>query len=176
ICASITTTSMTRTKLAAGEQFDHPWLLDGHGRPTRDPAVLEHSEPRGSLQLIGGQEYGHKGFGLALMIEALSQGLSGHGRADAPARWGGNVFLQLLDPAFFAGAEAFETQTAHFAQQCRDSAPIRPGQPVRIPGDQVARHIASAEAEGVAYDAATWSAIAACAGKLGVALPAEALR
>ncbi|APW39936.1 lactate dehydrogenase [Rhodoferax koreense] len=173
ICASITTTSMTRTKFAAGETFDHPWLLDGQGRPTRDPAVLEHTEPRGSLQLIGGQEYGHKGFGLALMIEALSQGLSGHGRADAPRRWGGNVFLQVLNPEFFAGAEAFEQQTAFFAQQCRDSAPIRPEQPVRIPGDQVARHIAAAEAEGVACDAVTWAALAACADQLGVALPAE---
>ena len=71
---------MTRQKVAAGEHFEHPWLLDAEGRPTRDPAVLEHSTPRGSLQLMGGTEYGHKGFGLALMIEALSQGLSGHGR------------------------------------------------------------------------------------------------
>ena len=171
ICASITTTSMTRTKLAAGAQFEHPWLLDGHGRPTRDPAVLEHSEPRGSLQLIGGQEYGHKGFGLALMIEALSQGLSGYGRADQPKRWGGNVFLQVLDPRFFAGAEAFEEQTEYFARQCRESTPIREDKPVRVPGDQVARHIAQAKAEGVSYDAATWAAIAASAATLGVALP-----
>ena len=174
ICASITTTSMTRTKHAAGEQFEHPWLLDGHGTPTRDPAMLEHSEPRGSLQLIGGQEYGHKGFGVALMIEALSQGLSGHGRADAPKRWGGNTFLQILDPDFFAGADAFEHQTAFFAQQCRDSAPIRADQPVRLPGDQAARHIARAQAEGVAYDAQAWAAIAAAAERLGVPLPSAA--
>ena len=30
---------------------------------------------------LGGLEYGHKGFGLALGIEALSQGLSGSGRS-----------------------------------------------------------------------------------------------
>jgi hypothetical protein len=55
--------------------------------------------------LIGGQEYGHKGFGLALMIEALSPGPVGHGRKDAPTRWGGNVSLQLIDPAHFAAAK-----------------------------------------------------------------------
>lgn len=174
ICASITTTSMTRQKYAAHEAFDHPWLLDAQGRPTCDPAVLEHTEPRGSLQLMGGQEYGHKGFGLALMIEALSQGLSGHGRADQPARWGGNVFLQVLDPEFFAGTEAFTQQTDFFNQQCRNSKPIRPEQPVRIPGDQVARHIAQAQAHGVDYDAATWSALAGWAERLGVALPVAA--
>ena len=138
ICASITTTSMTRQKHAAGEAFEHPWLLDGHGRPTRDPAVLEHAEPRGSLQLVGGTEYGHKGFGLALMIEALSQGLSGHGRRDAPARWGGNVFLQVIDPAFFAGDEAFMEQTDHLSRACRANRPVDPVRPVRLPGDAAA--------------------------------------
>ena len=92
ICASITTTSMTRQKVAEGAQFDQPWLLDHEGRPTTDPRVLEHSTPRGSLQLIGGLDHGHKGFGLALMVEALSQGLAGHGRVDAPKRWGGNTY------------------------------------------------------------------------------------
>jgi len=37
------------------------------------------------------------------MIEALSQGLSGHGRKNGPKRWGGNTFVQVLDPDFFAG-------------------------------------------------------------------------
>jgi len=173
ICASITTTSMTRQKHAAGELFEHPWLQDAEGRPTRDPAVLEHSEPRGALQLMGGAEYGHKGFGLALMIEALSQGLAGHGRADAPARWGGNVFLQVLDPELFAGREAFERQTAFFADQCRDSRPIRADRPVRLPGDQAARAIAQAQAEGIRCERATWTALVDCAQRLGVPLPGQ---
>jgi len=171
ICASITTTSMTRQKVAAGEQFEHPWLLDAQGRPTRDPAVLEHSTPRGSLQLIGGSEYGHKGFGLALMIEALSQGLSGHGRKDAPKRWGGNTFVQVIDPKLFAGADAFAEQMDHFSDRCRSNRPVDPARPVRVPGDQAARSIEMAQAEGVAYDAATWTALETWARDLKVALP-----
>lgn len=171
ICASITTTSMTRQKYAAGELFEHPWLLDGQGRPTRDPAVLEHSEPRGSLQLIGGQEYGHKGFGLALMIEALSQGLAGHGRLDQPRRWGGNVFLQVINPDFFAGAEAFVAQTDFLSQQCRSTRPIDPARPVRVPGDQAASSLAQAQANGLSYDDASWQALNDWAQRLGVAVP-----
>lgn len=168
ICASITTTSMTRAKVAAGEQFEHPWLLDAEGRPTRDPAVLEHAQPRGSLQLLGGQEYGHKGFGLALMIEALSQGLSGQGRLDAPKRWGGNTFLQVIDPELFAGADAFGAQMDHLADRCRANRPIDPARPVRLPGDQAAQGIAAAQAQGLAYDAATRQALAEWAARLGV--------
>jgi L-lactate dehydrogenase len=171
ICASITTVSMTRQKFAAGEVFEHPWLLDALGNPTCDPAVLENREPRGSLQLVGGQEYGHKGFGLALMIEALSQGLSGHGRRDAPAGWGGNVFLQVIDPEFFAGRSAFAEQMNFLSERCRGNRPIRPGQPVRVPGDQAARGIATAMREGVAFDGQSWEAIVRCARDLGVALP-----
>jgi L-lactate dehydrogenase len=171
ICASITTTSMTRQKYAAGEPFEHPWLLDAQGRPTRDPAVLEHTEPRGSLQLLGGQEYGHKGFGLALMIEALSQGLAGHGRRDAPRRWGGNVFLQVIDPEAFAGGEAFIEQTDHLSERCRANRPIDPKQPVRVPGDQAARGIATAERDGIAHDPSTRKALNEWAGRLGVPSP-----
>jgi L-lactate dehydrogenase len=174
ICASITTVSMTRQKFAAGEMFEHPWLLDATGNPTCDPAVLENTEPRGSLQLVGGQDYGHKGFGLALMIEALSQGLSGHGRRDAPTRWGGNVFLQLIDPDFFAGRDAFTEQMDFLSQKCRVNRPIRAGQAVRVPGDQAARGIAAAMREGVAFDAQSWDAIARCARDLRVALPPAA--
>lgn len=171
ICASITTTSMTRQKHAAGEQFEYPWLLDASGRPTCDPSVLEHGDPRGSLQLLGGQEYGHKGFGLSLWVEALSQGLSGHGRKDQPRRWGGNVFLQVIDPDLFAGREAFGEQMDHLSDRCRDNRPIDPSRPVRVPGDQAARSVAAAQRGGITYDASAWKALRTWAVKLGVPMP-----
>jgi LDH2 family malate/lactate/ureidoglycolate dehydrogenase len=171
ICASVTTTSMTRQKHAAGEWFEHPWLLDAHGVPTRDPDVLEHSTPRGSLQLMGGTEYGHKGFGLSLMVEALSQGLSGHGRKDAPKRWGGNTFVQVMSPDLFAGADAFEEQMDYLSDRCRSNKPIHADQPVRMPGDQAARGIADAQAQGISYDEATWQGLCGWADVLEVNVP-----
>lgn len=172
ICATITTVSMTRTKLARGERFEHPWLLDADGSPTDDPAVLEQSEARGSLQLLGGQEYGHKGFGMALMIEALSQGLSGYGRADQPLQWGGgNVFLQLLDPEFFSGRDAFARQTDFFGDACRANPPIDPAQPVRLPGDAAAAAQQQAAKDGLCYEATVWTRLAEAADRLQVALP-----
>lgn len=153
-CASLTTVSMTREKAAAGALFEHPWLLDENGRPTRDPAVMERHENRGSLMLLGGEEAGHKGFGLALMVEALTQGLSGHGRLDEPTRWGASVFMQVIDPGAFAGREAFVAQTGFFAEQCRANSPIDPDRPVRLPGDQAELNIARARSAGIALPAA----------------------
>jgi len=173
ICASITTTSMTRQKVAEGTQFDQPWLLDHEGKPTADPRVLEHSTPRGSLQLIGGLDHGHKGFGLALMVEALSQGLAGHGRLDAPKRWGGNTYLQLIDPDLFAGRDEFARLMNHFGDRCRSNKPIDPARPVRLPGDASARALASARRDGIAYNEATCAALKRCALELGVVSPLE---
>jgi LDH2 family malate/lactate/ureidoglycolate dehydrogenase len=171
ICASITSTSMTRQKFAAGEQFEHPWLQDAEGNPTRDPAVLENTTPRGSLLPLGGQEYGHKGYGLSLIVEALSQGLSGHGRKDAPKRWGGSTYVQVMSPELFAGSEVFSEQMDYLSDRCRSNKPINPLQPVRVPGDAAAKSIAEAEKNGISYDAVAWAGLYEWAGKLGVDAP-----
>jgi LDH2 family malate/lactate/ureidoglycolate dehydrogenase len=172
ICASITTVSMTRQKAAIGEDFEHPWLLDADGRPTRDPRVLEQTEPRGSLLLLGGLEYGHKGFGLALMVEALTQGLSGLGRKDTEKRWGGNVFLQVLDPDAFAGREAFLEQMDYLTERCQANAPLREGVPVRLPGEQAEHNIAAAREQGVPLSEHTVQRLSGTAERFGLVMPA----
>ena len=169
ICASITTVSMARTKAAAGVDFEYPWLMDNEGNPTTDPRVLEQTTPRGSLMLLGGAEYGHKGFGLALMVEALTQGLSGHGRIEGPKRWGANVFLQILDPQAFAGSQSFLTQMDFIGDACRASTPVKDGGLVRLPGDQATRNILRAQSEGIQLSETTLGKLAACAETLGVA-------
>lgn len=166
--ASITTVSMTREKNQAGKQFEHPWLLDAQGAPTRDPAVLEKSEPRGTLMLLGGVDSGHKGFGMALMVEALTQGLSGFGRRDAPTKWGASVYLQLIDPNAFAGLDAFTDQMDFLVDACHSNSPIDPEVPVRLPGEQADRNIALARSQGVTVSNMTREALRQCAKALNV--------
>ena len=107
------------------------------------------------------------------MIEALSQGLSGQGRKDAPTGWGGNVFLQVIDPELFAGRDAFVAQMDFLSERSRANKPIRADQPVRVPGDAAARGIAQAGKHGIRYDDAVWQALAPWATKFGVASPLD---
>ena len=79
--ASITTNNMAATLAREGRRYPHRWLLDTAGEPTDDPAVLRQG---GSILPAGGLDHGQKGYGWGLIAEALSQGLSGFGRADAP--------------------------------------------------------------------------------------------
>ena len=82
---------------ARGEALPGPYLLDADGRPTDDPHALSGDRP-GSILPLGGVDLGHKGFGLGLMVEALTAGLSGYGRSSAPPTTNNAVFVMLARP------------------------------------------------------------------------------
>lgn len=133
ISASITTNGMSNRKIGAGEKFAGQWLIDSQGNPTDDPAVLNQNPP-GTLLPVGGLEYGHKGYGLALMIEALTGGLAGFGRADPRQGWGATVNITLYDIESFAGNKDFLRQMDEIATQCIDNPPRSGISAVRLPG------------------------------------------
>lgn len=170
-CASITTVSKVREHINNGTKFAHPWMLDAEGRVTTDPTVV-NATPRGSILPVGGEDHGHKGYAMGLMIEMLTQALAGHGRAEAPTRWGGNVFLQVIDPEAFGGRDAFLRQVDALNSACRTNRPI-PGQPpVRVPGDRAAETDRRSKAVGVLIPAEVWTRVSASAADLAVNLPA----
>ena len=69
--ASITTNALTKRLQGDGRRFPGTWALDAAGVPTDDPAAL-FTEPPGTLLPTGGVDHGHKGFALALLVEALT--------------------------------------------------------------------------------------------------------
>lgn len=170
ISASITTNGMTGRLHRQKQRFAHRWLLDADGVPTDDPAVL-FAKPPGTLQPLGGTEAGHKGYGLALLVEALTGGLAGHGRADPPEGWGATVFVQLLDPTAFAGADAFARQTQHIADACLANPPANAAAPVRLPGGKGLAKRREQLERGVALNPEIVPALAPWAAKLNVAMP-----
>src|SRR4030095_8621812 len=87
---------------------------------------------------------------LALLVEALTAGLAGFGRADPPEGWGATVFVQVLDPAAFGGANAFARQTDFLVDACHAATP-RPGvERVRVPGENGLSRYRAQCAQGVA--------------------------
>jgi LDH2 family malate/lactate/ureidoglycolate dehydrogenase len=170
VSASITTNGMSNRLRAAGQRFTHPWLMDAEGVLTDDPAVLA-AEPPGTILPLGGLDAGHKGYGLALLNEALTGALAGHGRADAKEGWGATVFVQALDPEAFGGREAFVRQAEFIARQCRDNPP-RPGvDAVRLPGERALARRREQLAHGVQLHESILPALAPWAQRLAVALP-----
>jgi L-lactate dehydrogenase len=105
------------------------------------------------------------------MIEALTQGLGGYGRADGETGWGASVFIQVYDPQAFSGLDAFARQTGWIADACRQNPP-RPGvDAVRLPGQRAQQRKRQALADGVPLHPGIMDALAPWAEKLGVAPP-----
>ena len=172
VSASYTTNGLTGRLHQAGERLPHPWVQDANGVPTDDPAVL-FREPRGTLLPLGGIDAGHKGYALALLVEALTGGLAGFGRADPSEGWGATVFVQVLDPAAFGGTAAFERQMRWIADACHGATP-RPGvERVRLPGERGLAVARDARANGVALHPTIMPALAPCATRLGAPAPAR---
>ncbi len=77
----IATSVAPEGKIRALAQQDLPapegWLIDAQGRPTTNARDL-YATPAGALLPLGGAA-GHKGFGLALMIDVLAGALSARG-------------------------------------------------------------------------------------------------
>jgi L-lactate dehydrogenase len=172
VSTSITTNMLTNRLRKEGKRLPRHWLIDADGNASDDPAVLQ-GQPKGTILPLGGLDAGHKGYGLALLVEALTAGLAGHGRADPLEPLGASIFLQILDPEAFSGAAAFRRQMDWVAQACLDNPP-RPGfERVRLPGQSGLARRERQLREGVALEDSILPALIPWAEKLGVALPAS---
>jgi len=173
ISSSITTNGMSARLQKEGKQFDEACMLDAEGNPSHDPGVLSMNPP-GTIMPLGGMASGHKGFGLALLIEALTGGLAGHGRADPADGWGATVFMSLYDPAAFGGTADFLRQTDWLGDACRSNPP-RPGfNDVRMPGDRGLSRRKEQVSDGIMLHPTIIPMLKECAQRYGMHFPEPA--
>ena len=147
------------------------WLLDPEGRPTTDPSVL-YNPPLGSILPMGGAQ-AYKGFGLALVLDMLSGGLTG-GRTShagaAPAR-GNNVVFIAFDPEHFSGRDALLRESSQLVDYVRDT-PRGPGvDAITLPGDPERTTLARRSLEGIPLEDAHWEKLVELARKFGTPVP-----
>ncbi len=170
ISSSITSMGFAQQQMKAGKRLPGAWLIDHAGTPTDDPGAL-FADPKGALLPLGGLDAGYKGFSLALLIEALTAGLSGHGRADPREGWGATVFVQVLDPEAFGGLAAFKRQMDHMVRTCHEASPRAGVERVRLPGEAGMKRLREQRERGVALYPTILPALAPWAEKLGVDAP-----
>lgn len=156
---------------AEGTKLPEAWLQDAAGTLSDNPGTLFGSPP-GSMLPLGGTALGHKGFALGLIVEILTAGLAGTGRANPQASSGGTpVFIQVINPESFSGTATLRTEASWLAEACRNSRP-RPGHaPVRMPGDSANALRTKQVQEGVALHPTIMPELAKWAQTLGVPLP-----
>lgn len=155
----------------AGERCAEGLIQDSDGKPSTDPGVL-FSDPRGALLPMGGAQ-GYKGFGLSMMIDCLTAGLSGGFAPPAPAGTDdtNNAVLTIWNPEFFAGFDHITDETEKYGDHVRATPPIDPAHPVRVAGDKSRHEMEKRRENGIPLDNGTLGLLARYAEKNGVTIP-----
>lgn len=145
-------------------------VIDGRGKCMTDfKQILEllhngdnqNQSPKpdaGGLLPIGGATEthgGHKGYGLALLVELLTAGLS----RGVPSKFiplaneGICFFFMAIDPALFGNAKEVLAHVRYIINEYRNTTPINPSIPVLIPGDKERLSREYSIKEGIALSA-----------------------
>jgi uncharacterized oxidoreductase len=168
---SATPEGRVRAALNAGKSLPEGWIVDHRGGPTTSPADL-YGPPHGAILPFGGAQ-GHKGFGLAMMVDIFAGALSGAGACHTGAPHDSKtdgVFLLTLDPSFFGPRTEFLDRVRGLIEHV-SSTPAMPGvDRVYVPGEKEALAKQKALAEGVVIDDGVWMAIKPTFDRFGVAI------
>jgi LDH2 family malate/lactate/ureidoglycolate dehydrogenase len=156
-----------RNAAKRGESIPPTWATDREGNPTTDPkAALD-----GFLLPIGG----HKGYGLALIVDLFAGLLSGAAYLTHVSSWSDNPeapqdlghFFFVIDASRLGPADWLAARMRDFAAILHDTPPADPAAPVLLPGeielDRLDRH----RRDGLALDPALLARLEALAARAG---------
>tara|TARA_R110002110_G_scaffold30683_22_gene108579 strand:- start:5873 stop:6913 length:1041 start_codon:yes stop_codon:yes gene_type:complete len=141
--------SKIRTAAKAGTPIPSGWAADSDGVPTTDPVAAL----AGLLLPIGG----HKGSGLALIVDILSGVLTGgsflnevaSGAESPDQRSNLGHFFLAIDPDRLIGRVAFDEAMGRFRSIVASTPPARGTERVTLPGERMLARHREALAKGV---------------------------
>ena len=167
-----TVSSMQKVRIAAqqGRPMPEGSIFDHAGRPITDPVEFLNG---GMLAPLGYPHAPHKGFGLALFIDALAGVLSGAGFAQGVASGAAGNFLWALDVEAFLPRQEFLTRMDAQIDQIKQGERLPGVDELLVPGERGQRRYLDLTARGVVPLApASWQILAAGCNSLTVPLPA----
>ena len=178
--ASTTVVTLGRVEVhdKRGQPMPEGWTIDGGGRVCTDASRLNASilagEPGGILPLGGAGETlgGHKGYGLAIMVEALTgvlaQGLTAPDMLGAHGDHTSHFFL-AFDPAMFGDPQEIRARMSGYMARLRRSAKAPGCDRIYTPGEKAHEAMADRLQNGIPVEEKTLAELAQIARELGVA-------
>jgi LDH2 family malate/lactate/ureidoglycolate dehydrogenase len=149
IAMSVAARGKMRALMGEGKSMPPGWAVDADGKPTTDPKA----GLAGFLLPAGG----HKGYGLAVMVDLFAGMLSGAAYLTHVQAWDknpglaqnlGHVFM-LIDTAKFGPSLRLHERMADFREILTSTPPADPAAPVMAPGDREMAAYARARKDGV---------------------------
>lgn len=146
---SVVARAKIRGAAKAGERIPESWATDRDGNPTTDPAEALN----GFLQPVGG----HKGYGLALVVDLIAGLLSGAAYLSHVKSWVdtpeapqnlGHYFL-LIDVGRLGPSGWLAERMKDFTSILHDTQPSDPRLPVQVPGEIEMQSFRRAQTQGI---------------------------
>jgi len=168
---SATAEGKVRVNKIAKKPCPEGWLVDCEGRPTTDPESL-YAEPCGSILPFGGTQM-YKGFGLGVMVDIFSGALSGGlcSREKAETQKGNCVFMMMINPENFGGADHFAAEVNQLVDFIRSCPTAEGVSQIMLPGDPERLAYKKRQQEGIFLDTENWAKLTELATSLGVSVP-----
>ena len=170
----ITTSMVAGGKVLVQESRNQPvpegWLVDIDGNPVTDPSTFRTGE---SAMLPLGGPLGHKGYGLAMMIDAIAGGLSWAGcSSEEPTRGGSGYLAFAIKIESFIDIDEYKKEVQRLIDWVK-SSPTMPGvEQIYLPGEIEEKSRVKKEVTGIDIPDSIWNEIVKVANELKVPTPA----
>ena len=177
--ASTTVVTLGKVEVHAKREKTMPegWTIDAEGKIATDAGKINQSilagEMGGILPLGGAGEThsGHKGYGLAIMVEALTgvlaQGLLSPEMQGAHGDHTSHFFL-AFDPGMFGEPDMIRAQMSRYLAMLRNSEKMPGESRIYTPGEKAFEAMQRRRAEGIPVEEKTLAELRAIARELGV--------
>jgi len=151
-----------------GKNLPEGCIQDPDGNPTTDPKTFygPNGECLGTILPLGSPRFGHKGYGLAMMMDILGGILGGDDSTVDHVRSNG-LSLIVINPDFFCGMDLFRELVDRFCAYQMSSRPARGFKEVVVPGTYDFRLREKRLAEGIPIDDRIWQQIVDAADSVG---------
>ena len=155
-----------KVALNKGAALPEGAIIDGHGRPSTDPAAF-YADPPGAILTIAQ----HKGYALSVLCEVMAGALTGGGCSNPgheTARRVVNGMLSIYVDPGVATADSFGGEISDLIEWVKGSPPALPDGRILMPGEIEDATRADRATNGIPLDDTTWGQIAATARKVGL--------
>ncbi|WP_254810974.1 Ldh family oxidoreductase [Natronosalvus amylolyticus] len=157
--------SVIRDAARTGVDLKAAWTTTEDGTPVDSAGAFLEGD--GALLPLGGRETGHKGYGLAVIAEALGAMAGGSVVGETEPDWFSNAAtFVFVDPTRFGPRVEFERRLEAVITHLHES-----DDDVRLPGEGATRRGRQAQEKGVHLEVHIRDALTSLATDLGVELP-----
>ena len=155
-------------KIVRDDPLPDGWLIDHEGKYVNDHRRYRDEEDT-AVPPLGGLDFGHKGYGLAMMVEMIVGPLTGAGCTDG-AQGGGGVMVLAIDIEAFTDRDTYAAQVEALASWVCSARPLPGVEQVYAPGEPEEAAKKRRLEEGIEIPDETWKDLVDVAVEFGVTI------